>query len=218
MSYYWYENRDFTDREVFLESKFTGILGGSLIGKVGLVNRFGRENSQLELDYYMKLGGGSWGYISGNLSPDADFLPEYGLGSGVFRSYRRVEPGLNIRYMRFTDSEVLLLSPSLRVYLTERVYHTATLYINLRRSTFSLLNIFGYKDSERFFFLSISFGTSSERLQAGEDFFEYSTFSLGAGGELRLTSRFSLGTSIRFEDRSGLYRRFGVSSYGRLWW
>ncbi len=218
MGYYWYEGRDFTDKEVFLESKFSGILGGSLIGRVGLVNRFGRENSQLGLDYYRRLGRGFWGYLSMDLSPEGDFLPQYSLGGGIFRSYRKIEPGVNIRYMRFRNSEVLLLAPSLTVYLPEGVYHTTTLYLNLLRSTFSLLNRFAYRDRDRELFFSISFGTSSERLQAGEDFFEYSTFSLGAGGELRLTNRFSLGASVKFEDRTKLYRRFGVSGYGRLWW
>ncbi len=201
-----------------MESKFSGILGGSLIGRVGLVNRFGRENFQLGLDYYRRIGGGFWGYLSGDISPEADFLPQYSLGGGIFRSYSRIEPGVNIRYMRFRNSEVLLLVPSLTVYLPEGVYHTATLYLNVKRSTFSLLNRFGYKDRQKELFLSISFGTSSERLQAGEDFVRYSTFSAGAGGELRLTERFSLGASFKFEDRRGLYRRFGVSGYGRLWW
>ncbi len=201
-----------------MESKFSGILGGSLIGRVGLVNRFGRENSQLGLDYYRRIGGGFWGYLSGDISPEADFLPQYSLGGGIFRSYRRIEPGVNLRYMRFGSSEVFLLAPSVTLYFPEGTYHTATLYLNVKRSTFSLLNRFGYKDRRKELFFSISFGTSSERLQAGEDFIRYSTFSAGAGGELRLTERFSLGASIKFEDRRGLYRRFGVSAYGRLWW
>ncbi len=218
MGYYWYDSRNFMDKEVFLESKFSGIFGVSLIGRIGLVNRFGKENSQLGLDYYRRLGRGFWGYLSGDLSPEADFLPRYSLGGGVFRSYRRLEPGVNLRYMRFRDSEVFLLAPSITLYLPKGAYHTATLYLNVKRSTFSLLNRFGYKDRQKELFLSISFGTSSERLQAGEDFVRYSTFSAGAGGELRLTDRISLGASLKFEDRRGLYRRYGVSAYGRLWW
>lgn len=218
LRYFWYERRKYRDREVFVNTKFSGILGGSLVGTFRLVNRFNKENSQFALEFYRRIGRGYWGYLSGDLSPEADFLPEYSLGGGVFRSLRRAEVGSSFRFMRFSTSRVLLIIPSATIYLPNSLYHTLNLYFNVERSTYTLLNRLTWDNGTNRLFASFSFGTSSERLQAGEDFVRYSTYSLSLGGELRIRKRFGLGGGLYLENREGLYRRYGLEGYGRFWW
>ncbi len=218
MRYFWYSNRNFKDKEIFGEINIKDVWKGSLMGGFRLINRFNRNNSQLYTEYYRKIRKNWWGYITGNISPGADFLPMYGLGGGVFRSFGRYELGSGLRYMKFKSSEVFLIVPSTIIYLPRNFYHTASLYLNLQRSTFSFLNRLAYKSNKVTGFASISFGTSSEKLQAGEDFTKYSTLSASVELEYRISRRISLGGSIYMEEREGLYKRYGAEVYGRLWW
>lgn len=216
--YFWYDNRSFVDKELFTEVNVKNILIGSLVGGVRLVNRFGEDNTQVYFEYYRRIVKGWWGYVAGDISPNASFLPSHSLGGGVFRAMGGYELGSSVRYMKFSSSEVLLLVPSAVIYLPKNFFHSASIYLNPKRGTYSFLNRLSYRGVRLRGYVSFSVGTSSERLQAGEDFTRYSTFSTSAGMEYRLRKRFSVGGSFRVENREGLYRRYGVEAYGRFWW
>ncbi len=200
-----------------MDLKLKGFWRGSLVGTFRAVNRFGRTNYQAGAEFYRGLGKGFWGYLQADTSPDRDFLPLYSFGGGLFRSYPRFELGTGVRYMRFKNSDVFLVIPSVILFY-KSFYDSVSLYFNPARSTYTLLNRLGYRDGRKHLFLSVSAGTSSERLQAGEDFVRYSTFSFSAGGELRVKRNLNVGGSMRYEDREGLYRRYGIEIYGRLFW
>ncbi len=216
--YFWYNNRNFEDRELFTEVSLENLLNGSLIGGVRLVNRFRKDNTQIYGEYYRRLAKAWWGYVSGDLSPNATFVPVYSIGAGAFRTMGGYELGSSFRYMRFRNSDVFLLIPSAVIYLPKDFYHSISLYLNPQRGTLSLVNRLTYRGSRLRGFASFSLGTSSEQLQEGEDFTRYSTFSSSAGLEYRISERVSLGGSVRLENIEGLYRRYGVEVYGRLWW
>ena len=216
--YFWYSNRDFEDKELYLNFKLKNLLPGSLIGTVRVVNRFRKENKQLGLEYYRKLFPKWWGYLSSDFSPEADFLAKYSFGGGVFRSMKSLEVGGNVRYMRFKNSEVLLLIPSVFMYLPLNMSNQTSLYINPKRGTYTLLNKLYYTGEKLESFVSLSMGTSSERLEAREDFLRYSTLSISAGFEYDLSKRFSLGGSFKFENRKELYKRYGIEGYARFRW
>lgn len=120
--------------------------------------------------------------------------------------------------MRFKNSKVFLLIPSITLYLPKDFMNTTSLYFNLERSTYTLYNRIFKRAPDKEVFLAFSVGTSSERLQAQEDFIRYSTYSLSAGVEKKVKKNFSLGGSLKTEYREGLYRRNGVEVYGRYLW
>ncbi len=216
--YFAYSGRDFEDKEIYLGAKLKGLFSGSLVANLRLVSRFNRSDTQLGLEYYRKILPKWWGYLSSDISPDADFLPEYSLGLGAFRSLGGAEVGTSLRYMNFASSKVLLLIPSIAMYFPKGFSSHTALFINPKRGTYTLLNRLFYEKDRLETFVSFSVGTSSERLEAREDLLRYSTLSLGGGLEYRLSRNYVLGGSVKWENRSGLYKRYGVEGYARYRW
>ncbi len=195
-----------------------GVLGGSLTSGVRNVVRYDQTNNQLYSDFYRRIGGGFWGYIGFDVSPSATFLPQRSLRGGIYRSLSKFELGAGFSYMKFRRSEVYLFIPTVVVYLPADLYYSGSLYYSVLRQTFTFLNRL-YKKEGRFrWFLSLSAGTSSERLEAGEDFFRYRTFSAGGGAEYYIEPGLAFGGSLKYEDREGLYRRYGGEMYVRIAW
>ena len=120
--------------------------------------------------------------------------------------------------MRFKNSEVYLLIPSTTVYLPKNFFYSANIFFNLKRKTYTLLSKLSYETQKVEAYVSLSAGTSSERIEAREDFFRYRTNSFAIGGEYRLSSRLSFGGSFKHEYREKLYVRQGFDLYGKLWW
>ncbi|MDQ7038099.1 MAG: YaiO family outer membrane beta-barrel protein [Aquificota bacterium] len=191
---------------------------GTLIAGVKLANRFRKDNFQFYGEYYRKLLKGTWGYVSADFSPNHTFLPEYSAGGGIYRYMLGNEWGINVRFMKFRNSDVFLLIPSAIIYLPGDVLYRVNLYLNTGRGTYSLLNVLERKGKTITLFAGLSFGTSSERLQAGEDFRRYNTLSIRAGAELALTRGMSVRLVVRREVREGLYTRNGVELYGGFGW
>ncbi|GEM_PF-3578290 len=194
------------------------VAGGTLIAGIRNVVRFNKTNNQLYGDFYRKVVKGYWGFAGFDLSPDARFLPRYSLRGGIFRSLSSLEAGLSFSFMRFPRSEVYLLIPSAVFYLPADLFYSANLYISVKRGTFTLLNRLYREKGPLKWYLSLSAGTSSERLQAGEDFFRYRTLSFGGGAEYDIVKNFSLGVEGKYEIREGLYRRYGGEVYGIYRW
>lgn len=195
-----------------------GVLGGSLTAGMRNVVRYNRANNQLYGDFYRRVGGGFWGYIGLDVSPDATFLPQRSLRGGLYRSLSGFELGAGFSYMKFRRSEVYLFIPTVVVYLPADLFYSGSIYYSLLRQTFTFLNRLYKKEGKFRWFLSLSAGTSSERLEAGEDFFRYRTFSAGGGAEYYLEPGLAFGASVKYEDREGLYRRYGGEVYVRIAW
>ncbi len=216
--YFAYTNRDFEDKELFFEVKKKNILKGTLIAGYRAVNRFNNHNDQVYGEFYRSITKGYWGYISGDFSPQADFLPVYSLGGGIFKTFKKGELGMGFRYMRFENSQPFLLIPAAIIYISDNSTYRISLFLNTKRDTYTLVNRFSYKGERFNSFFSFSFGTSSERREYREDFYRYSTFSLAFGSEYRVNRKWSIGASFRWENRQGLYKRYGGEIYGKYWW
>jgi len=215
---FWYDRRRFIDREISGEVSVKGVSGGTLLGGVRNIVRYDKNNSQFYSEFYRGLGKGFWGYAGFDVSPEATFLPQISLRGGVFKTFSVFELGTSLSYLKFKDSEVYLVIPTIILYLPRSIFYSGRVYYSILSQTYTFHNRIYEREGRFRWFFNLSFGTSSERLQAGEDFFKYRTFSAGTGVEYFIDRGFGLGVNLKYEDREGLYRRYGGEFYVRIAW
>ena len=188
------------------------------MGGVKNVVRYDKTNNQFYSEIYRSLGKGFWGYAGFDISPDASFLSQRSFRVGVYKTLSGFELGTAFSYLKFKTSEVYLIIPTVIFYLPKGIFYSGSLYYSVLSQTYTLLSRLYDREGKLRWFVTLSFGTSSERLQAGEDFFRYRTFSVGGGGEIQLNRRVFLGGEVKYEDRESLYRRYGGEVYVHFSW
>jgi YaiO family outer membrane protein len=185
------------------------------------IHRFGSKDHQIGVDIYSTLGGGTkrWGYVALSISPDADFLPRWTIGSAIYQGYRNFEFSIGYTHMRFKTSTVDIFIPGVIVYFPYGVFLNERFYFIPKNSTSTLVSILNYNPNHKIRgFYSFAFGKSAEDISTLQDVEKFTTYSHRLGIEYRINTPLSIGAELYYRHRKALYDTSGISIFSRYWW
>jgi YaiO family outer membrane protein len=189
----------------------------TLVVRVEPINRFGFHDTPVSAEYYSPLWQRAWGYVAAQGTMNPNFAPNYsfvgevsqGLG-GVHSSLAPVEVSFGYRRLNYKKDDIDLLLPGLTLYLPFNLWITERVYIIPSTGASTLSSQLTWRPTDRLqFFASGSFGTSSERIVAAQDFTRVGGHTIGGGVMFPVTERFSVEAAGYYEDRGFLYVRRG---------
>lgn len=140
---------------------------GPIIARINFGHRFDITDYQGEVDYWPKFNDKWYSYLNFGLS-GGDLFPELRAGGELYRVLSHgFEASLGLRYLNFSEDDVLILTGSISKYLGNwiligRPYFTpqdsgvstsmsfmARKYLNNPESNFTILGGFGFSPDER---------------------------------------------------------------------
>ncbi len=214
--HYSYTNNQPDERDLLFEvAKPIG--DQTLVVRVEPINRFGFHDTPVSAEYYSPLWQRAWGYVAAQGTINPNFAPNYsfvgelsqGLG-GVHSSLAPVEVSFGYRRLNYKKDDIDLLLPGLTLYLPFNLWLTERVYIIPSTGATTLSSQLTWRPTDRLqFFASGSFGTSSERIVATQDFTRVAGHTIGGGVMFPITDRFSVEAAGYYEDRGFLYVRRG---------
>jgi len=186
---------------------------GDFIGRYRYDRRFDQTDSQFELDAYPILSNEYYAYANLGYSPGTIF-PDLRAGFSIYRLLPNAfEGALGIRYLDFSDKNVLIFTGTVSKYqgnywFAVRPYYTPDLLEASGFSTQFLIRRF-FRDPDEYLNLSVGFGSSPDGFNSRQDItrLNSSRFELEAQFELnyRLLVRGRAGF-MREEYRTGSFR------------
>jgi YaiO family outer membrane protein len=99
-----YDDYEEAWKEAFVELK-AGTRMGTILGRVSHAQRFGRDDDQLEVEAYPRVGRRGYAFLSAGWAPDAILYPETRLGAEIYRSFAKgFEASIGARRLDFANA------------------------------------------------------------------------------------------------------------------
>lgn len=187
------------------------------VARVEPTDRFGLTDVPLSGELYSPLWHKAWGYLTGAVTPNAQFMPDYAIGGEVYQGLSPLssalsafEPSLGYRHLQFKSTGIDLLVPGLTVYLPYNIWITEKVYLVPTTGAVTLSSMLTWRPTERVqVWISGAFGTSGERIFAQQDFVRVPSTIFQGGLIFPLSASLSAEVLGLYEDRESLYRRQG---------
>jgi YaiO family outer membrane protein len=217
-SHFTYSRRSPNEREWQIEAAKP--LGDqTLIGRVQVINRFGKLDVPVSADLYSPLWSKAWSYVSLGGGIEADFSPKIYVASELYQGIGALhpalsflEPSIGFRWMSFSGAKVEVLIPGLTIYLPSDVWLTERAYYVPDANTVTVSSQLNWQIHDRLrVFFAAAFGRTADRFETIQDFQSTSSQIFRLGGTFPITSRVSGEAWGYYEQRKDLYARRGAS-------
>ncbi|HSN05621.1 MAG TPA: YaiO family outer membrane beta-barrel protein, partial [Nitrospira sp.] len=216
--YYSYTKGIPNERDVLIEvAKPIG--DQTLVLRVEPISRFGEHDTPVAAELYSGLWDRAWGYVAAQGTINPSFAPNYsfvgdlhqGLGA-LHSSLAPVEVSFGYRRSNYKQDNIDILLPAMTLFFPFNLWLTEKIYFIPNTGAITLSSQLTWRPTDRVqLFVSGSFGTSSERIVAEQDFTRVPSMSIQGGVIVPINERFSAEASGFYEDRDTLYVRRGGS-------
>ena len=182
------------------------------------VTRYGLNDTNVNLDVYSMLWSNAWGYVSGSITPNAQFLPMNTFGGEIFQGYEMLEFSLGYRRMNFTSDGVNIFIPGITAYLPYNLSVNEKFYF-LTNGAYTSSSVLNYEPTNKFrCFYNFTMGDGTERITSVEDIQKIFGICNRIYAEYRITDIVGIGGEFSYESRKDLYDKYGGNLFFRLFW
>ncbi|MFO7846660.1 MAG: YaiO family outer membrane beta-barrel protein [Balneolaceae bacterium] len=176
---------------------------GSALARVNMGSRFETTGYQPQIDFYPSLVDGMYGYLNAGYS-NSSIFPQYRFGAELFKSLPRAfEVSAGFRHLRFSESNVTILTGSLTKYIGNYLF-TARPYVTPNdlgvSSSLTLIARKYFSTADNYITMRGGFGFSPEertfQLNVNEEIFLLQSSYIGIDGYKEVWSNVLLFASV----------------------